>query len=121
MASQSASSPSCHSVLSGVAKYVAQTGYDAFTLAISGTVGAPSFDYKTTGKPALSPWPSSGSWIFDTDPLTSILRDKGTTNELKITYAVTETELKLTFTYAGDGKGRISNVKGQWVMEFVAL
>ena len=97
---------------------VAQTGYDAFTLAIKGTFGAPSYEYSASGKPALSPWPSSGSWIFGTDPSTSIIRDKGTTNELNISYTVTETTMQMTFNYAGDGKGRISNVKGQWVMVF---
>ena len=102
---------------------VDKTGYNDFTLKLTGTFGASSFDYTTTGRPALSPWPSSGNWVFDTDALTSIIRDKGnTTNELKMTYAVTETTLKLNFTYNGAGvTGRTSNVKGVWVMDFVAL
>ncbi len=99
---------------------VPQVGYDAFTLKIEGVVGSPSFTYSTTVRPTLSPWPSSGSWVFDTDPLASIIRDKGnTTNELKMTYTVTETTLQLNFTYNGAGvAGRSSNVKGQWVMIF---
>ena len=98
---------------------VDQTGYTAFTLKIEGVVGAASFTYKADGRPSLSPWPASGNWNFDTDPLTSILRDKGTADELKMTYTVTETTLQLTYTFNGAGfSGRTNNVKGQWVMVF---
>ncbi|MEK6780308.1 MAG: hypothetical protein AABY93_01295 [Bacteroidota bacterium] len=96
---------------------VVQTGYDNFTLTLSGTVGAASYGYTTSGRPALSPWLSSGSWTFDTDPLTSIIRDKGTADELKMTYTVTEATLQITYNFQGTGyAGRVDNVKGQWVM-----
>jgi hypothetical protein len=98
---------------------VVMTGYDNFTLTLSGTVGATSFGYTTTGRPALSPWPSSGNWKFDTDPLASIIRDDGTVDELNMTYTVTETTLEITFNFQGTGyAGRVDNVKGQWVMTF---
>jgi hypothetical protein len=98
---------------------VDQTGYSNFTLTLSGTVGAATYGYATAGRPALSPWLSSGNWNFDTDPLTSIIRDKGTADELKITYTVTETTLQLTYTFNGAGyAGRVDNVKGTWVMIF---
>ena len=98
---------------------VVQTGYTNFTLTLSGTVGATSFGYTTTGRPALSPWPSSGSWKFDTDPLTSIIRDDGTVDKLNITYTVTDATLEITFNFQGTGyAGRVDNVKGQWVMTF---
>ena len=98
---------------------VDQTGYTNFTLTISGTAGAASFGYAAAGRPALSPWLSSGNWNFDTDPLTSIIRDKGTADELKITYTVTETTLQLTYTFNAAGyAGRVDNVKGSWVMTF---
>ena len=98
---------------------VDQAGYSNFTLKLEGVVGATSFGYSTTGRPALSPWPSSGSWKFDIDPLTSIIRDDGTVDELNMTYTVTETTLQLTFNFQGTGyAGRVDNVKGQWVMTF---
>ncbi len=98
---------------------VDQTGYSNFTLTISGTAGATSFGYSTAGRPALSPWLSSGNWTFDTDPLTAIIRDKGTADELPITYTVTETTLQITYNFQGAGySGRVDNVKGQWVMVF---
>ena len=97
---------------------VDQTGYTNFTLTLSGTVGATSYGYATAGRPPLSPWLSSGNWTFDTDPLTSIIRDKGTADELKITYTVTETTLQITYNFQGTGYARVGNVKGQWVMTF---
>ncbi len=96
---------------------VVQTGYTNFTLTLSGTVGATSFGYAAAGRPPLSPWLSSGNWKFDTDPLTSIIRDSGV-DELKMTYFVTETTLQLTFNFQGTGYARVGNVKGQWVMTF---
>lgn len=100
---------------------VDQTGYTNFNLTLSGVVGPSPFTYSTTGRPPLSPWLSSGNWTFDTDPLTSIIRDKGPVDELKITYAVTETTLQMTFNFQGAGYARVGNVKGQWVMTFILL
>jgi len=98
---------------------VDQTGYANFTLKLEGVVGAATYGYATTGRPTLSPWLSSGNWNFDADPLTSIIRDKGTVDELKMTYSVTETTLQITYTFNGAGyPGRVNNVKGTWVMVF---
>ena len=98
---------------------VDQTGYTNFKLTMDGTVGAASFGYTTTGRPLLSPWLSSGNWIFDTDPLIGFIRDKGTPDELKITYTVTTTTLQISFNFTGAGyAGRVEDVKGQWVMTF---
>lgn len=97
---------------------VDQTGYANFTLTLSGTVGATSFGYATTGRPALSAWLSSGNWTFDTNLLIGMIRDQGTSDELKMTYVVTETTLQITFTFTGSGYGRVESVKGQWVMTF---
>jgi hypothetical protein len=104
--------------LDGISK---TTDYPGFTLSISGTVGATSFDYSTAGRPPLSPWPSSGTWKFGTDPATQLVRDPGAgaTNELPMTYTVTDTQLQITFTFARDGyTARTSNVKGVWVFTF---
>ena len=98
---------------------VVQTGYTNFKLTMAGTVGATSYGYATTGRPALSPWLSSGNWIFETDPLIGIIRDKGTSDELKITYTVTSTTLQISFNFIGAGyAGRVEDVKGLWVMTF---
>ncbi len=102
--------------LDGVDK---KTDYAAFQLVLSGTKGNTSFGYTTTGRPTLSPWKSSGSWEFGTAPETQIIRDKGTADELPMTYAVTETTLSITFTFNGAGyTSRTGVVKGQWVFTF---
>lgn len=93
----------------------AQTGYANFQLTVTGTAGQTTFGYSTTGRPALSPWASSGTFTFGTDVSTQVVRDDG----LPITYSVTDTQLQVTFTYNGAGiAGRVNNVKGVWVYTF---
>lgn len=90
-----------------------------FTLVMTGTKGNTSFGYSTSGRPALSPWKSSGSWEFGTDPVTQIIRDKGTSDELNMTYTVTETTLEIKFNFQKDGyAARTGVVKGQWIFNF---
>jgi hypothetical protein len=102
--------------LDGVDK---KADYTAFQLVMSGTKGNTSFGYTTSGRPSLSPWKSSGTWEFGTAPETQIIRDKGTADELPMTYAVTETTLSITFTFNGAGyTARTGVVKGQWVFTF---
>lgn len=94
--------------------------YSAFQLVLSGSAAATSFDYTTSGRPALSPWKASGKWEFGTTPETQIIRDKGTgADELNLTYAVTESTLSITFRFNGDGyTARTSVVKGDWIFTF---
>lgn len=94
--------------------------YTGFKLTISGTPGATSFDYSTQGRPALSPWKSSGKWSFGQSVETQIIRDPGTADELQMTYVVTDTSLQLTFTFNGNGYSnpRVGVVRGQWVFNF---
>ncbi len=95
------------------------TDYTAFQLAITGTKGNTSFGYTTTGRPALSPWKSGGTWEFGTDPLNDIIRDKGNADELAMTYTVTETTLTISLTFNGTGySARTGVVKGAWVFSF---
>lgn len=95
------------------------TDYSAFQLALTGTKGNTSFGYNATGRPSLSPWKSSGNWEFGASPETQMIRDKGTADELAITYAVTETTLSITFTFNGAGyTARTGVVKGQWIFTF---
>lgn len=99
--------------LDGVSK---KAGYADFQLTLTGTPGATSFGY-TTVRPAglLTAWPSSGSWNFGTNVETEIIRDKGTGKEVTMSYTVTETQLELTFQYAGAGEQRTSKVNGTWI------
>ena len=50
-----------------------QTGYGNFRLTMSGTSGQTIFGYSTSGRPALSPWPASGTFTFGTDIATSFV------------------------------------------------
>lgn len=102
--------------LDGVDK---KADYPTFTLTLTGTKGNTSFGYTTSGRPTLSPWKASGSWEFGTAPETQMIRDKGTADELAMTYAVTETTLSITFTFNGAGyPARTGVVKGVWIYTF---
>jgi hypothetical protein len=99
----------------------AQAGYSNFTMTISGTPGqtASGFSFTTSGRVAGDknyPWPSNGTFHYGTDPATLLIRD----DTLPITYAVTDTQLQMTFTYNGPGYngGRVTQVQGNWVMTF---
>jgi hypothetical protein len=94
--------------------------YANFQLTISGTAGASSFGYSTTGRPSTSPWPASGTWTFGANPETQVIRDSGA-DKLDITYAVNSdgTQLQLSFDFSGTGyPARVSNVVGKWVFNF---
>ncbi len=91
------------------------TGYESFVLTASGTAGNPVFSYTTSGRPAKSPWPASGTFEFGTDFATTIKRDDG----IIVTYSVTASQLQLTFNYTGSGfTARTGNVVGDWVFNF---
>jgi len=92
--------------------------WTGFQLTLTGTKGATSFSYSCASRPTLGPWPASGAWAFGTDPITQVIRDKGTADELPLTYAVTSTTLQVTFNYSGNGYTRVSNVSGNWVFSF---
>ena len=92
--------------------------YDNFQLTISGTPGNDTFGYTTTGRPPglkSSPWPASGTFTFGTDPSTLVIRD----DNLPVTYAVSSTQLQMTFDYTGPGfNGRVGAITGVWVYTF---
>lgn len=95
------------------------SGYTGFTLVISGTPGASSFVYTTSSRPATSPWLGSGTWVFGADPLSDIIRDKGTADELAMKYSVNDTQLQISFNFNGTGyQARTSVVKGAWIYVF---
>lgn len=93
--------------------------YTGFQLTLSGTKGTPPFNYATSGRPSLSPWPASGKWDFGAAPETQMIRDKGTADELAVTYAVTESTITISFTFNGTGyAARTGVVKGAWIYTF---
>jgi len=96
--------------------------WPGFQLSITGTKGTTSFSYSCTGRPQLSPWKSTGSWTFDTNPVTQIIRDGGTADEQKITYTVDAAgaNLELDFNYTGTGYSRVDVVSGNWVFKFTS-
>ncbi len=93
----------------------AQTGYTGFTLTVSSTPGQTTFGFNTAGRPALSPWPASGTFTFGTDFATQLVRD----DQVPITYSVSATQLQMSFNYSGAGFTRINNVKGNWIYTMV--
>ncbi|MBL7870729.1 MAG: hypothetical protein JNM78_03885 [Cyclobacteriaceae bacterium] len=99
---------------------VDKTGdYPGFQITFSGTKGTPPFDYATSGRPSLSPWKASGKWDFGTAVETQMIRDKGTADELAMTYSVTESTLTISFNFTGTGySGRTGVVSGDWVFKF---
>ena len=94
-----------------------------FKLVITGTKGATSFGYTTTGNPpSASVWKGSGSWAFGTSPETMIVRDGGSTiDKLDMNYTVTATTLVVTFIFSGTGyanQGKTEVVNGNWSFTF---
>ena len=94
------------------------SSWKGFSVAITGTKGATSFQYSCAGRPALSPWPASGTWAFGTDPVTQIIRDKGSVNdELAMTYSVNATKLQVGYNFPSTRAG-YTKVDGDWVFTF---
>ena len=103
--------------LDGASKTAEYTG---FTLVLSGTAGASSYSYTTTGRPSTSPWPASGQWTFGADPLSDVIRDPSSTaDKLNMKYTVTDTQLTIGFNFTGTGyNARTAVVKGAWIYTF---
>lgn len=100
------------------------TGYENFTLTVSGTPGQDTFNYTVTGRPAgvVTPWPASGTFTFGTDFATVIIRNDGSGVTIPVTYSVSATQLQMTFTYdcptCTGYTGRTTNVNGNWSFTF---
>ncbi len=96
-----------------------QTGYNSFQLTVSGTAGQTTFGYSTTGRPSLSPWPASGTFTFVATPADAFSTQLTRDDNLPITYAVSDTQLQITFNYTGAGFTRVNNVKGNWIFTLI--
>lgn len=97
------------------------TGYDNFTLTLSGSTAASTFTYAVSGRPELSPWPAGGAWTFGSTVTSQIVRDGETADELLITYTLTNTTLTLDFNFSGEGyanNGRVNSPEGHWIFTF---
>ncbi len=93
------------------------TGYENFTITVSGTAGQATFDYTVAGRPAKSPWPAAGKFTFGTDFSTIIIREDIASDPF--TYSVSATQLQLNFNYNGPiYDARVSNVTGDWSFNF---
>lgn len=82
----------------------------------NGTGG--TYSYSFTGTfPSPSPWPKTGTWQFDADPNSQIVR---LTDNQKINYTVSGDQLSMTFNYQGGGfaGGRVEVVNGDWSFSF---
>lgn len=96
------------------------------TLTVSGTFVPETgvYNYTLGGTtPDRSPWPRAGQWVFGTNPVTEIIRDPDTVDEIAMEYTVTETSLVLTFTIpptsdGWDGGSRGKAVSGEWIFTF---
>jgi hypothetical protein len=86
--------------------------YTGFTLVLSGTVGSSNnaISFTTTGRPALSPWPASGTLTFGDKVKETLVRN----DDVDIAYAATATNLQMEFTFVGEGYARTKNVQGTW-------
>lgn len=96
--------------------------FQSVTLDLGGTFNdnnaSAAYTYTFTGTfPDLSPWPKSGTWRFGSDPNTQLVRLDDSQN---MSYTVTDTQLTISFTYAGEGfiGGRVNIVEGNWTFTF---
>ncbi len=99
---------------------VAESAYDNLKLTISGSASSKSNVYAVSGRPAKNPWPAGGFWIFGSDVMTQLVRDKGTPDELRMTYLVDNTSLTIQFQFSGVGyaPGKMSSATGSWSIVF---
>ncbi|MCW5909769.1 MAG: hypothetical protein KIT62_01785 [Cyclobacteriaceae bacterium] len=97
---------------------ILQDEYDDFVLTFSGDAGNKFLEYTPEGRPFVSPWPESGTLLFDdADPQRVLHRD----DDVVITYEVTNTTLTISFDFSEEGyinNGRTSGITGEWEFKF---
>jgi hypothetical protein len=94
--------------------------YADFELTLSGSSNSSVYAYGVLGRPEISPWPSGGTWVFGSDVKSTITRDAGTADAVQIAYTVSDTQLTISFNFAGEGfnAGRVNSVSGDWSYTF---
>ena len=95
---------------------VAESGYDNLKLTLSGSTASQTYVYSVAGRPAKGPWPAGGSWSFGSDVVRQLIRDKGTPDELPMSYSITGNTMTLQFQFTGIGYvgGKIDAASGNW-------
>ena len=93
--------------------------YASFAMTLTGAIGSTDVGYSTAGRTGTKyPWAAqNGKLTFDTtNPATTLLRDDG----VVVTYAVTASQLIMSFNYSGPGfNARTSVVTGIWQFTFI--
>lgn len=97
------------------------TDFPGLVLTVSGTfTPGGTYAYSFTGtRPNPSPWPPSGTWQFDANPNSQIVRlDDG--QKINYTLGSGNTQLTMEFNYQGSGYAgsRIEEVGGNWQFVF---
>jgi hypothetical protein len=97
------------------------TDFPGLTLTLSGTfTQGGTYSYSFTGtRPNPSPWPESGTWKFDSNPNSQIIR---LNDSQKMNYSLGNgnSQLTIEFNYQGGGfaGGRVEEVNGNWQFVF---
>lgn len=99
--------------------------FPGLVLTLSGNyVEGGTYVYSFTGtRPDPSPWPVDGDWRFGNPKTSQMIRDPDSTDEITMTYTVTDTNLTISFDVpeAGGwpgGSSRIQSVTGAWTFSF---
>ncbi len=98
-----------------------QNEYSNFEVTFSEGTTSDAFKYAVANSPVeYSTWPKFGNVSFGGNVLTQLIRDEGTTDELGMSYTVTESTLIIEFTFAGIGYpgGRVEALHGDWKFNF---
>jgi hypothetical protein len=91
----------------------AVTGWDNFDLTITGDKDGGGFN--TTGSPSEEVWPAIGTWTFDGNDISTVVRN----DDVNMAVTVTNNALTLSFTVSeGGGTNRSSGIEGDWVFSF---
>jgi hypothetical protein len=100
---------------------VRTSDFPGLTLTLSGTFSqGGTYAYSFTGtRPNPSPWPENGTWKFDANPNSQIIR-LNDNQKMNYTLGNGNAQLTIEFNYQGGGfaGGRIEEVNGNWQFVF---
>ncbi len=98
--------------------------FPGFSLTLTGTNGNTTFNYTAANRPALSPWPASGTFTFDDQsPEIAIIRNDPSPRPAVLTayrFLNNDSQLELEFDFDGQGYTRTKVVEGTWTFVFNA-
>jgi len=70
--------------------------------------------YQTSSADSPEVWPASGTWAYETNDVSKLIRDDG----IEISVSVSDTSLQLQFIYSASG-GRLAGIEGPWIFRMV--